>query len=322
MDDGCDVNCSFSSLVFNDFESSRSSGIVCPDSPISNIPPPDYQSTPLALERKAESSAVSESPLEKRRKIIYQDLPQLNSSFSLYNDSLDELPTESSLAFNDFQMDTDDCPTPLQLTPADTQCSSQQSNASLLGYCCCECRCLARLNLLEVESCQKNFHARTHLEQRQFLLDTLSVTASKGSNSLEHNFTLAGKHLCKTAFLKVLAISEKRMRTITSLYTEGATISRARLNLQRNNSMKYSTSIAWMEHYFNRIGDKMPHLQQIHLPHFLSKKMVYELMVQDLIDQGMCKEQIISSSHFYAIWREEFRNCVIPKVRLHYVSLL
>ena len=104
------------------------------------------------------------------------------------------------------------------------------------------------------------------------------------------------------------------MRNVTHLYAEGATISLPRLNLQRRNAIKHSTAIAWMERYFSRIGDKMPHLQQIHLPNFLSKKMVYDLMVQDLVDQGMCKSQIISSSHFLAVWRDEFCNYIIPKV--------
>lgn len=71
-----------------------------------------------------------------------------------------------------------------------------------------------------------------------------------------------------------------------------------------------------MERYFNRIGDKMPHLEQIHLPHFLSKKTVYELMVLDFKDQGICSNEIISSLHFYALWREDYRNCTIPKVNV------
>jgi len=37
----------------------------------------------------------------------------------------------------------------------------------------------------------------------------------------------------------------------------------------------------WSDTYFSHIGDKMPHTQQIHLPYFLSKKAVYEFLVQD-----------------------------------------
>ena len=77
----------------------------------------------------------------------------------------------------------------------------------------------------------------TYIEQRQYLLDTLSVTActedEEGKKNLEYNLKLAGKKLCKVAFLRVLEISEKRMRNITRLYVEGATISQPRLYLQR-----------------------------------------------------------------------------------------
>ena len=53
---------------------------------------------------------------------------------------------------------------------------------------CCGSRCLARLNLLELESHRKTFP--TYIEQRQYLLDTLSVTAQctegeDGSKNLE-----------------------------------------------------------------------------------------------------------------------------------------
>ena len=98
---------------------------------------------------------------------------------------------------------------------------------------------------------------------------------------------------------------------MSRLYLQGATIAQPKLRPKKSKSMKHSSAMAWMERYF---GDKMPHLQQIHLPHFLSKKVVYDLMVQDLIDQGIAKHDIMSSSHFYAVWREEFRNCIIPKV--------
>ena len=84
-----------------------------------------------------------------------------------------------NFAFNDLDTDSEVSLTltPLQSTPAD---SSQQSNASqLLGLSCCGNRCLAKLNLLEVESCRKSFQNRNYNEQWQYLLDALSVTVSK-----------------------------------------------------------------------------------------------------------------------------------------------
>ncbi len=96
----------------------------------------------------------------------------------------------------------------------------------------------------------------------------------------------------------------------------GGTISLSPLKRIKARSTKYMTAYAWMDRFFNRIGDKMPHQQKIHLPHFMSRKMVYDLLVQDIMGQGFSRQDIISGSHFYALWRDKFQFCTIPKVRL------
>ena len=57
----------------------------------------------------------------------------------------------------------------------------------------------------------------------------------------------------------------------------------------------------------------MPHIEQIHLPSFLSKKTVYETMLMELSEQ--CHDEFLSLSHFYALRKEEFAFCTIPKIR-------
>ena len=58
----------------------------------------------------------------------------------------------------------------------------------------------------------------------------------------------------------------------------------------------------------------MPHVEQIHLPHFLTKHDVYERMKRELAEEGIEEEQIISHSYFYTIWQKFFKNVVIPEV--------
>lgn len=77
---------------------------------------------------------------------------------------------------------------------------------------------------------------------------------------------------------------------------------------------KHGNAKAWMEHFFNKIGDKMPHVEQIHLPSFLSKQAVYKYMVDDFTSDGLTKSKILCQSNFYALWKDEFSHCVIPKV--------
>jgi hypothetical protein len=190
---------------------------------------------------------------------------------------------------------------------------------SILGSNCYEVRCLASFNLLEIEGFQTSFKSRTHTDQQRFVLDAIAVTVSKESikenNISQHYLTLGGKQVCIAVFTRILGISRKRFNKVKELYSQGVMSATTRC-YDRRKSTKYSTAVAWMNRYFDRIGDKMPHVEQIHLPHFLSKKTVYELMVQQLQDEDICQEDIVSSSHFYNIWKAKFHNCVIPKVSL------
>ena len=70
-----------------------------------------------------------------------------------------------------------------------------------------------------------------------------------------------------------------------------------------------------MARYFKRIGDSMPHLEQTHLPHGLTKQDVYTVMKRDLLQRGVTST--ISLSHFYAIWDASFKNVRIPKVHAY-----
>ena len=60
----------------------------------------------------------------------------------------------------------------------------------------------------------------------------------------------------------------------------------------------------------------MPHLNQIHLPHFLTKKAVYSRMKDDLQREGIPEFEVLSQSHFYSIWAKCFKNVVIPEVQI------
>ena len=79
-------------------------------------------------------------------------------------------------------------------------------------------------------------------------------------------------------------------------------------------TIKVTQAKAWMSQYFNRVGDHMPHVKQIHLPHCLTKKDFYQKMRNELEGQGIPESEIISPSHFYQIWKKFFSHVVIPEV--------
>ena len=334
------LNVSCTSIVDLDATRSSDADDFRLNSPISlDLTGPLYQSTPMTSRRRRLMDCCDtdeESFIAKRRRlpiIPSSQLREIDTSNSAYSMT----SNQGSLIFNDFdsysavsdciQLDvslpsTDDSFQSSSLSrsiqPKQTSESSSAS-VSILGSNCCHVRCLASFNLFEIEGFQTSFKNRTRTDQQQFILDAIAVTVSKdrikASSIFQHYLTLGGKRVCIAAFNRILGISRKRFNKVKELYSQGVTCATVRC-YHRRKSIKFSTAVAWMDHYFNRIGDKMPHVEQIHLPHFLSKKTVYELMVQQLQDEGISQEDIVSKPHFYSIWKENFHNCIIPKVSL------
>ena len=86
--------------------------------------------------------------------------------------------------------------------------------------------------------------------------------------------------------------------------------------------MKVAEAKAWMTYFFNHIGDHMPHIQKVHLPHFLTKKDVYSQMKTELLEEGLQEKDIVCLSYFYKMWEKFFKDVVIPAVSPSYTGNL
>ena len=71
-------------------------------------------------------------------------------------------------------------------------------------------------------------------------------------------------------------------------------------------------AIAWMDSYFQRVGDKRPDKDWIYLPTCLTKGKVYEIMIDGLFED---ETRGISYAKFCQIFNEDFKNVSIPKVQ-------
>ena len=169
---------------------------------------------------------------------------------------------------------------------------------------------MASFSLLEVERCREHFFIKNRLQQQQYNILTVSNAQQDGNNRF---LQLSGRIVCKRSFRDILGMSEKRLRKVIRLHRSG-TVTAMKVQRVYNKSEKCVIARSWMKRYFERIGDKMPHIQQIHLPHFLSKKVVYDFMCAELIQQGLFRDDTISLSRFYSLWATDFSSCVIPKV--------
>ena len=73
-------------------------------------------------------------------------------------------------------------------------------------------------------------------------------------------------------------------------------------------------AILWMTKWFSIYGDNMPDSKMIHLPHFLTQEAVHKELVEDHKSRGFEYSGIISLSHFYTVWINNFPHVSIPKV--------
>ena len=201
------------------------------------------------LKDSRQNNCVSNSPLSTDDQYLIIDSPVSRSTSFKYKRKRSSRSTER--------------------TPT---CTSPRRNkfSQLLTKSCCTLKCLTHLSLAEMERSQKKFCARTLSEQNQFLLDSFQI--SRDSLEQELSGMLEGKHLCCEAFTSVLNISQKRYKSLHDQYKDGV-LKYQRKPITRVESTKVSEAKAWMNRFFHQIGDHMPHIQQIHLPHFITNLM-------------------------------------------------
>ena len=180
------------------------------------------------------------------------------------------------------------------------------------NYKCCSCNCISRFSHHKIKELQYFFHSKSVSEQNQFLLNLFRLMSDDGS--IQH--MINGKEVCRKAYIKIFQMSEKRYKRIFKMFQQNLTAKVNRKPIIRKDSVKVSEAKAWMTRYFQRIGDSMPHMEQIHLPHGLTKRDVYYMMKGQLLGQGL--NTVMSLSHFYAVWELSFKNVIIPKVSYMY----
>ena len=171
---------------------------------------------------------------------------------------------------------------------------------SITGRNCCSQCCLATFSQLEVENIYSVFSLKTQVEQRQFILDQLILSSSVDSTFAQViHLKLNGKQVCKQAFVKILGTSYARVKDIYKSWKAGVKKFPPRKRKARTLSTKHTTMVAWLDAYAHRLGEKIPHLDQIHLPHFLTKKAVHSIMRSEAHVQETTTHTVHTSFHIY-----------------------
>ena len=120
--------------------------------------------------------------------------------------------------------------------------------------------------------------------------------------------------MCRKALKGILKVSERRMKTVETLYSKGISTIATTMSYGKKISQKRTIAYGWFSKFVDNCGDYMPHNGSIHLPHTLSKQMIYQTMKSQLTQQGLSSHDILKPSAFFKMWESDFPNCVIPKV--------
>ena len=152
----------------------------------------------------------------------------------------------------------------------------------LLVLTCCDQLCLRHLTAADIISSKVKFVSMTTTQQKQYLFEKIkegSCECDPKSGAVTTNFFVAGKEICGTAWAQVYGISSRTLYRMLKQLANKEEATHGNAGKKRANTKAESVS-AWMDAYFNLIGDKMPDKNQIHLPSWEAQKDIYNATLE------------------------------------------
>lgn len=175
------------------------------------------------------------------------------------------------------------------------------------------------LNEHDILAYHHSFDRKSPTEQNQWLIQyfgTHCPSNSEGGKDFKSMlYIVQGKKVCANLWQEVLCLSVARFYRLRRQFLDfGDTTSAAKEKRRRALAPKTREAVAWMEHYFDRIGDKRPDKDAILLPTCLTERKIYQILVDELYHGD--SSNTICFSQFNKIYRSCFTNVSIPKVHI------
>lgn len=189
---------------------------------------------------------------------------------------------------------------------------------SVLQYKGCTDQCAKKLhglNEYEILSAHSQIASLTNHDKNVWLLQYFLLQCPcnpNGEKDLKRiPYVIHGKEVCFDLWMEILSLTMSRYYRVRRefLTNDGAHYTIKHSRHQQPKTMK---AIAWMDSYFQRVGDKRPDKDWIYLPTCLTKSKLYEIMMDDLCQGEVSKG--ISYAKFCQIFKDDFKNVSIPKV--------
>lgn len=125
-------------------------------------------------------------------------------------------------------------------------------------------------------------------------------------------YAVSGQEICEKCWRLIYGIRRNRFASIKKKFMGGVLFNEHGLTGKAKPHDSTLRLQSWMRSFFQKVGDRMPMSEAVHLPSCLTKVDVYELAREDLMQGGL---ECCSASQMYEIWSREFRHVKIPKVQ-------
>ena len=171
------------------------------------------------------------------------------------------------------------------------------------------------LNEYEILNAHAHVTSLTNHEKNMWLLQYFLLQCPRTENGEKDlkgmQYIIHGKEVCFDLWLEILSLSGTRYYRVRKAFldNDGAQYTTKPSRSQQPKTMK---AIAWMDSYFQRVGDKRPDKNWVYLPTCLTLTKIYEIMIEQLCEGDSSK--CISYAKFCLIYKDEFKNVSIPKV--------
>ena len=168
--------------------------------------------------------------------------------------------------------------------------------------------CFKHLSQQSIESIQEKFYALSETEQVQKVLTYMNEHSRADGSVL---YSVGGQEVCETAFRMAYGLRYNQFASMKLKHSSGAIVAEHG-NVGKGHHHDASVrTISWLRMFFDKVGDRLPMRDDIHLPSCLKKADVYALAADDLSQGGL---ECCSHATFYKIWMEEFPTVKIPRV--------
>ncbi|XP_071143900.1 uncharacterized protein [Mytilus edulis] len=239
------------------------------------------------------------------------DIEKRSTCFSEMDSSEDDVYPDNNPDSEDEMLSSEDVSVEFDQNNAEkTEKTQMLSAMKYKSFFCCVLLCLGTISVETVFSLQDNFSSLTTSERSQWILDWLWSHYSYHDGDLTFKFIIGTSSVCLTAWLAVLGVPSSTFYSIRARFKNNEKVMPVKGKQSGSFSTEAWNCITWLEEYARLYAEKHPDSCHLDLPPCLTKKSVYEIMSEELHDQGV---KVVTENYFISIlWRKYCSHIKIP----------